>query len=62
MSWNDTEYFRHRAVTERAMAMAARHPKAAAIHDELAELYDVLAREGKRPALHAVASGFSRAA
>ena len=52
MSWNDSEYFRQRAVRERAMSAAAACEKAAAIHGELAERYEALVRDGKRPTLH----------
>lgn len=52
MSWNDREYFRRRAVSERAMAAAATCVRAAAIHGELAEHYAALVSDGKRPTLH----------
>ena len=52
MSWSDIEYFRKRATIERALANATSDPKAAAIHNELAERYEALAKENKRPTLH----------
>lgn len=42
MCTKDTEYFRERAITERAMALAATHPQATNAHEELAERYDGL--------------------
>jgi hypothetical protein len=55
MSWNDSEYFRKRAAAERALAEAADQPRAAAIHAELAERYQALIEQGKRPALRLAA-------
>ena len=54
MSWNDTEYFRRRAIVERNIAKTAADAKAAAIHHELADRYETLADARKRPALNAV--------
>ena len=62
MSWNDIEYFRVRAVQERAFADAAEHPNAMAAHAEMAERYDELVLEGKRPTLSVVMSGCTQAA
>jgi hypothetical protein len=36
MSTNDTEYYRQRAVDERAMALKSERYEVAAIHEELA--------------------------
>ena len=56
MSWNDdTEYFRKRAVTERTLAVTVSDPAVAAIHNQLAERYEALVGEAKRPTLHLVA-------
>jgi hypothetical protein len=54
MSWNDTGYFRERAITERAMAKAASDGRVIAVHREMAERYEALVKEGKRPTLHIV--------
>jgi hypothetical protein len=54
MSRNDIEYFRKRVAVERALAIATREPRAAAVHHELAERYEALVREGKRPTLRIV--------
>ena len=51
MSWNDAEYFRNRAETERACAAKAANPFTAQIHLELAERYERLVSEGYRPTL-----------
>ena len=51
MSWNDSEYFRGRAEAERASAAKAANPFAAEIHLELAERYERLVSEGRRPSL-----------
>ena len=55
MSWNDTEYFRKRAAVERAMASGSTEPSAVSVHTELAERYEALVREAKRPTLHLAA-------
>lgn len=55
MSGNDTEYFRKRAIAERSLAVTASDPAAAAIHNQLAERYEALVSEAKRPTLHLVA-------
>jgi hypothetical protein len=61
MPSNDTQYFLERAITEREMAKAAKHPKAVTAHEELAWRYDSLLREMTR--LHLVsASRISEAA
>jgi hypothetical protein len=62
MSWNDTEYYRCRLAVERGMAQAAGHPKAAAVHQELAERYEALVKAGKRPALRIATAKVSEAA
>jgi hypothetical protein len=55
MSGNDTEYFRKRAVAERTLAVTASDPAVAAIHIQLAERYEALVSETKRPTLHLAA-------
>lgn len=52
MSWNDSEYFRSRAAAERAQAAKAADQHAAEIHRELAERYEELVRNSRRPSLH----------
>jgi hypothetical protein len=42
------DYYAARAVEERRLAMAAKDAKVRAIHLELAERYDILARSGDR--------------
>ena len=42
MSSNDTEYYRQRAVDERAMALKSDRRDVAAIHEELARQYQAL--------------------
>ena len=52
MSSNDTEYYRARAVDERAMALRAERREVAAIHEELARQYQALVdRAELRPTL-----------
>jgi hypothetical protein len=41
-----SEYYRERAARERSLAAAAEDAKIAAIHDELASRYTMLANEG----------------
>jgi hypothetical protein len=48
MSMTDIEYFRGRAHVERALALAASDPRAAAAHRELASGYDLLVRKEER--------------
>lgn len=51
MSSNDTEYYRQRAVDERAMALKSDRRDVAAIHEELARQYQALVdRAELRPA------------
>lgn len=45
MSDDETEYFRERAVTERALAVSAERIEVRAIHAELARLYDALVEQ-----------------
>ncbi|MDQ3077528.1 MAG: hypothetical protein M3Q83_01655 [Pseudomonadota bacterium] len=53
MSSEDTEYYRVRAVTERALAKSAPRKDIAAIHEELASQYEALAELPElRPKLH----------
>jgi hypothetical protein len=42
MFLNDTEYYRRRAVDERAMALKSERQEVAAIHEELARQYQAL--------------------
>jgi len=42
----DPAYYSERAAEERRLAMASKDPKVRAIHLELAERYDILARSG----------------
>jgi hypothetical protein len=59
MNTND-EYFRRRAQEEREAGMKARHPNARRSHMELADAYDVQARdiaaEGRRSSMRVVRS------
>jgi hypothetical protein len=57
MSWNNAEYFRMRAETERALAATANNSVAAEVHLELAKRYEELVLEGNRPTLGVVFSG-----
>lgn len=62
---NDTEYYRERAAAERAMAKATQDPKAAAVHDDMADRYEalVMIAEPRRPKLRiATTSQMSRSA
>ena len=52
MSPNDLEYFLERAITEREMAKAAKHPNAVVAHEELSQRYDALIKGMTRPNLH----------
>ena len=52
MSSNDTEYYRQRAVDERAMALRSDRREVAAIHEELAKQYQALVDKAElRPTL-----------
>jgi hypothetical protein len=62
MTWNDMKYFRERVAVERNLAKATGNPRAAAVHNELAERYEALVREGKRPTLRIVTPRASEAA
>jgi hypothetical protein len=62
MTWNDREYYRKRAATERALAVATSDPRVAPVHQELAERYEALVSEGKRPTLRIVAARTAEAA
>jgi hypothetical protein len=56
----DDEYFRRRAQEEREAAMKAEHPEARQSHMNLADAYDVharnLAAEGRRSAMRVIRS------
>ena len=53
MSVEDTEYFKARASTERALAETAASKDIAAIHEELARQYEALVEPAAiRPKLH----------
>lgn len=43
MTTTDTEYYRGRAISERALAIAAKDPLVGAIHEDLAQQYQALA-------------------
>ncbi len=52
MTDHDTHYYRARAVTERAMALAAERQDVCEIHEELARQYDALVEQAElRPTL-----------
>lgn len=52
MSLSDTGYYRDRANTERKLALAADRQDVAAIHEELARLYQALVDQAElRPTL-----------
>ena len=51
MSLHDFEYFLERAIDEREMARAAKHPAAIAAHEEMAQHYDALVEALARPTL-----------
>ena len=52
MSSKDTEYYRRRAIAERAMALKSERANVAAIHAELARQYQALADKAElRPTL-----------
>ena len=52
MSSYDTAYYRQRAIAEREMALRSDRQGVAAIHEELARLYDALVeQEELRPTL-----------
>jgi len=54
MTCNDTEYFLERAIAEREMAKAAKHPNAVAAHEELALRYGALIQGLTRPFCYVV--------
>jgi len=47
MSDYDTRYYRERAVTERAMALASERQEVCEIHEELARQYDALVEQAE---------------
>ncbi len=52
MSSNDTEYYRRRVISERALAKAVSQSNVAAIHEELARQYEALVDQAElRPTL-----------
>jgi hypothetical protein len=57
VSWNNAEYFRMRAETERALAATANNSIVAGVHLELAKRYEELVLKGNRPTLGVVFSG-----
>jgi hypothetical protein len=57
MTSNDVEYYRARAIQEREHALAAERQDVAAIHLELARLYDALVAE---PELRSIPHPFDR--
>jgi hypothetical protein len=48
MADKDHEYYRQRASVERSRARAAAHDKVAAVHKQLADMYDALAKKLSR--------------
>lgn len=55
MSSNDVEYYRQRAVDERALALKSERRDVAAIHEELARQYQALVDNAElRPTLRIV--------
>ena len=55
MSFNDIEYYRRRAIDERALALKAERQDVAAIHEELARQYQALVDDAElRPQLRIV--------
>lgn len=57
MSPDDTSYYRQRAVTERAMALAADRQNVREIHEELARQYEALVSHAElRPSVPVVGS------
>ena len=57
MSSYDTEYYRQRAVDERALAQKAERKEVAAIHEELARQYQALVDQAElRPSLRIATS------
>lgn len=53
MSSHDIEYYRQRAVDERAMALKSERRNVAPIHEELARQYQALVEQAElRPTLH----------
>ena len=62
MSWNDIEYFLERAISEREMAKAAKHPNAVAVHEELSQRYDALVKALTRPTLRVATASVAQAA
>lgn len=62
MTSYDTAYYRDRANTERSRAIAAARKDVAAVHEELARLYQALVEQkGLRPALRIVTDDRLRA-
>ena len=57
MTCDDIEYFLERAIAEREMAKAARHPNAVTAHEDLALRYDALIKRLPRPLLYVVTAG-----
>lgn len=55
MSYNDTEYYRQRAVDERANALRSERRDVAAIHEELARQYQALVDKAElRPTVRVI--------
>jgi hypothetical protein len=60
VSSHDTEYYRQRAVTERALARSSERRNVAEIHEELARLYEALvAQEELRAPLDLIPTRYS---
>ena len=47
MSSSDTSYYRHRAATERALAVASDRQNVREVHEELARQYDALVEQAE---------------
>ena len=63
MSANDhIEYYRERARRERELASAAPHPKAAAAHSVLADVYEALVANGQRSTARILRPDFQKCA
>ena len=60
MTSNDASYYRQRAVTERAMALASDRQNVREIHEELARQYEALVDHAELRPEHAVERSFDK--
>ena len=61
MSHEDTSYYRQRAVTERALALASERQNVREIHEELARQYEALVKQSElRPIFRTPKAAYSR--